>query len=218
MSNGRKTLNAEGCGILCDKLRLQGMLCWIVKNFNWFKTKDSQKINSPAWNGTFYCINHGCCRYNAHAEINKDQVKLAFIRVGTINHDFKIVHNRKRITGEERARVALETMANGPYNTSAAEYKDAEHPVDPSSSHDLLNKTRQVHLKIKSEYQTRFNVSNSPLKNAQISKEIFTIIDSSSNRLKGYVQFLSADPFGFMLLSELQVIFKPFNLKKQKSK
>ena len=60
---------------------------------------------------------------------------------------------------------------------------------------------------MKYEYVHRFRKSNDVFDDALITKRIFdsTCIYVSKNPLRGFIHELGLDPFGFLLLSDLQV-------------
>ena len=60
--------------------------------------------------------------------------------------------------------------------------------------------------KIKSEFVNRYKISNDVLVDAQAAKNVLDNIAEPCNYIKGFIQEISAVPFGFILLSEIQVL------------
>ena len=62
---------------------------------------------------------------------------------------------------------------------------------------------------IKYQYQHKDKLSNDIYKDIELTKKFFVslaIPPSSINGLEGYVQEIVHDPFGFLLISDIQVI------------
>ena len=63
--------------------------------------------------------------------------------------------------------------------------------------------------RIKYQYQHKDKLSNDIYKDIELAKNFFislAIPPSSMNGLKGYIQEIVHDPFGFLLISDMQVI------------
>ena len=60
---------------------------------------------------------------------------------------------------------------------------------------------------LKYEYIHRDRMSNDIFQDARVAKSIMTDLvgDENNKDIKGYIQELSMDPFGFLLISDLQV-------------
>lgn len=65
---------------------------------------------------------------------------------------------------------------------------------------------RNVLKKIKSEYHLRNRLFFDIFSDVQATKSLCERICVSSNIVRGYVQDIHQDPFGFLMISEIQVI------------
>ena len=74
---------------------------------------------------------------------------------------------------------------------------------------DLEKRTKITNVlkKLSSEGKQRLFLNKDLVQDAMMTKNILNTLDKSSDRIRGYIQTISADPFGFSLLCEAQVSF-----------
>ena len=116
-----------------------------------------------------------------------------------VHSDF--VQKNPRIIGDERKETWKNIMCIGTTNTMVSICPN----INDTQASQKLRKSLSV---IKSEFVNRFKISNDIFIDSQAAKFVIDRICSSlmlNGNIKGYIQELRLNPFGFLLFSELQV-------------
>jgi hypothetical protein len=190
---------------LNQKLKLIGFKCWFQCRYNWFSSLTS-KNKSFYWKGKYNCIDPTCnMKIEAYIKdkIDKNENVDIFIKVnGDCNHKEQVCKTA-RSTGEERKSQANQIMSNGisicvSNNTLTNKYdKPLKYLV-------TNNKTLS---KIKEEFLNQNKLSKEILIDAKLTKQVFDFMYHKIDytNIEGYIHELTLDPFGFLLISDLQV-------------
>ena len=118
--NHRKYFTASFTKLLNSKLKIQGVLCLLYCNFNWFRNENSRKKNSVYWRGGFTCVDKTCdiVFIGIIDKPFENNMEITLNWNGSPNHQDRIHRIAKhRCTGLERKNLALKLVANGISNT-----------------------------------------------------------------------------------------------------
>jgi hypothetical protein len=189
-----------------------GFKCCLSHLNNFFKN-GSRKRYAAFWTGVYMCNNNGCVKFEIKIP-NLNQKKDDFVKFecnisGKVNHEGKLSLVKERLFGTKRAEIILNFMKNGveqTYNQMVA--NDEIGPISVNSSQVISvnekQKAKDVLRKIKNE-SMNLALSRNVLDDARISKAILQGLDTVSSKVKGYIQAINDDPFGLMMMAELQV-------------
>lgn len=230
--NGRTKFKTEFTDILSEKIQNYGVNCWLKCEYNWFKATSSQKKSAPFWHGRYVCVDPKCkLKFEALIEdpINdteKKQSVLIFINyIGVDYHEKKLI-KKIRCFGLERDLQAKELLQEGTcnvivnniINNSLVNTRYGNFSlISIIDMHNFNNKTIlekkttdcNVLGNIKHEFRNRNKISNEVFNDCEIIKLITdSMCLASQTTLNGYIHEIGLNPFGFLLISDIQVIIE----------
>ena len=182
----------------------------IIFKFNWFRKENHFKKNSPEWYGIYECSQKSCPNRRIQAifkEINTERDNFMIIELEdkSEHEDFINFNKKTRICGEERVAISTNLLAYGSSNTKY------EHILDYKNgkvhNKNLFNDV--VLKKIKFEATHKLRYSNKIMDDIEATK---IMADDLCGDL-GYIQNINFNPFGFLLISRIQVKFIYINYK-----
>ncbi|CAF0980134.1 unnamed protein product, partial [Brachionus calyciflorus] len=179
------------------KLRVYGFNCYFRCIYNWFKKNSSRKKQSPIWKGLYKCIEPNCSAY-IKPILRTDSEKKILIEIyySELNHH-QLVFRPNRISGDERKKLAYQLKAEGVSNFSNMEIVSSLSKKEPVKKNTLY--------KITNEFDHRFRITRDliyDLKAIKLSCKYLGLPIKSN--FSGFVHNLSIDPYGFLLMSEMQ--------------
>ena len=195
------------CDKLSFKIQEHGIKCWLKVIYNWFKSESSQKRNSPYWSGKYICIKKDCgCIYNTKIikkpnNISDIQMEIKFNKFS----DHLIINKPKEnIAGSKRIQTAIELTASGINN-----YRAKNNLLNLTEQQDFRPYNSNLLKQIKFEFKHQELISLNLFVDTEASKKltIHLIPSPITSCLKGYVQDISMNPYGFILFSYIQVSF-----------
>ena len=167
------------------------MNCWLRNNWNWVASSTNP---NPFWRGAYTCKG---CGHHFTATIERfDQqlLQLTLEWFGTISHPTKSL-KRTRVVGEERTELAKRICSEGVQNVY--------------SQRVTIEKRIEKHIlhKIKSQFVHRNRLDADIIIDTDACKRLFdaSYPPETPGRIKGYMQDISLCPFGFLLISNIQV-------------
>lgn len=203
-----------------EKLFLQNELkCQIKLHSNSFTTSKKRIPGRLFWKANFICIK---CGFEFKAYISKEPkddepvelVILSFVK--NCLDDRKII--KKRIYGEQRRKIQYEAVSKGVLNfKSEAHFNGIFFTIFLSSKNRLyffikgdqekMSISSQNLRKMRSQFKHQFQLSNELRIDSDAAKLFFdSLLDKHNNiTLKGFVQEINSNPFGFLLMTEIQV-------------
>ena len=107
---------------LSQKLQDNGINCWLVCKWNWFRLEDSQKQNANYWSGSYKCIDKNCsnsfharieklnCSYECDSSVNICTIK---VRITGSHLHSKRIKKKVRCSKTDRCNTALKLKAHG---------------------------------------------------------------------------------------------------------
>ena len=187
--------------MVAKKLQELGVRCWIVAKHNWFRNEKKFKLNSPKWSGVFECFDESCKNRYIHAsfkEINllADNFMVLEFEDQSTHKDF-IKKETQRVTGDERSDIATKLIAYG--NSNVRNENILSFSNGGIKNPNLFNKNILKTIKFEASHKLRY--SNKITDDIEASK---VITDELCGKF-GYFQTINLNPFGFLLLCELQV-------------
>ena len=195
----------------CDKLSLKfqehGIKCWLKVVYNWFKPDTSQKRNSPYWSGKYICIKKDCgCMFytkilNKPNGLSNIQMEIQFNKYS--NHSL-LEKPKEKIKGHNRLQTAIELTAYGIKNYLARNIL-----LNLEEKQNLRPFNSNLLKQIKYEFKHQELISLNLFVDTEASKKLTThlIPSPTSSNLRGFVQDISMNPYGFILFSHIQVKF-----------
>ena len=197
--------------------------CTLRSVSNWFKT-DGRKKNSPIWSGQYVCDYVGCRqKYSLVIQSESLPINLMISFEKLVSHERKV--KTVRCEGEERKDQAKNLIAYGTANVrneNIIENHANEYNLEYKSififiiflfyhsnkSFFRIEKPENLSTLsvIKFEHVHRKNISRDMLTDVMATKKVFENIAPSESSIKGYIQEIICDPFGYLLFSDLQVI------------
>ena len=200
---------------LSKKLQILGIKCWLKCKYNWFSKSTCTK--NPYWKGVFECIDPNCPNV-FKASINKifdqndsifllnERNKTLSIRIQYTQNNIhkKFLTKNIKCSGKSREEQNTEILAYGLTNCQTNNV--IFNTLNPASDKKITNKNT---LKmIKSEFVNRHKMSSDVYIDTLATKTLTDglCLESSSN-IEGYIQEIGLNPFGFLLLSDIQVNF-----------
>lgn len=209
VKNRRSKLTQKGIQLLNEALQTKDFKCWIRESFNYFKSENSRKKNSPFWNGEFICVS---CRTNFRLLIQNEPVyeqKIELLMNCKVL-EFSNFHDEKikpvlKFYGESRSAITLDILVNGTQNVLSN--------VNNKNEDELNGKYQNVkgHVlrKMKSEHKNEPIFSRELLADTIAVKSMvhgFNFDSVKSSNLNDYIQNISAVPYGFIIMSNFNVI------------
>ncbi|CAF1061763.1 unnamed protein product [Brachionus calyciflorus] len=179
------------------KLSQQGFNCYFRNNYNWFKKENDSK-KKEIWSGLYTCIEPSCSNFikTSILDRNKENITV-FVLYSGIN-DHEKINKKLRVSGIERKKLGIRLKADGVLNTL--------YEMNYNKSSKVQLKTLQ---KIKNELDNKFRLSRDLIFDLKATKILSENIGISTNsEFKGFVHNICLDPYGFLLMSDIQVIFK----------
>ncbi|RMZ98256.1 hypothetical protein BpHYR1_009395 [Brachionus plicatilis] len=203
--------NSSFSDFLSEKIQEKGFSCWVSCRSNRFKKRFSQKKKSQYWSGTYQCIVPNCrsiykCVID-DTERNKRTnhfsnelcIKVTFEK----KNDHKKATKVNRCSGYKRQRQSEIVMGNGIVNTII---ENTIHNQENQAFLDQKITNRFTLGMMKSALKHFYKISNEAFVDALAAKNLTDqIFSESETHLKGYVQEISLSPFGFLMLSQIQV-------------
>jgi hypothetical protein len=118
--------------------------------------------------------------------------------------------------GTERAQMMVDVMSKGIQNvvndTLVSNTLEQKERIEKGEQENFnlqdlekRKKLNQVVRKIRGETTNRLYLSKEVIDDAFMTKNVLDKLDTSSEHMRGYIQIIEAFPFGFNLLSEIQV-------------
>ncbi|CAF0932078.1 unnamed protein product [Brachionus calyciflorus] len=179
------------------KLKKKGFCCYYKCSYNWFKSEKSRKRNLPVWSGFYKCIQPNCKSFIRPfiKSINKDEITVC---VSFLTKGFhEPIDQQTRITGEDRINLSYKLNSEGTSNVS-----DFYQII----SYQKKNPIKKTTLyKIKNEFDHRFRLSRDLFFDLKASKLMTDNLSVSNSGFTGLVHNVSIDPYGFFLMSEMQI-------------
>jgi hypothetical protein len=193
---------------LSDKLRKFDVKCKLKSKTNHIKKDLSRKVSSPWFKGSFICVNKLC--KNLYICTIKEKPKegsivMMEVKYCPVNFHSENVPIKIKSRGSDRYQQSVELGALGVSNC-----KDIN--IIENRSKSVLEKklTKKESLAmIKSEFLHQNRISNDIFHDAQSAKIIHDNYYKKVFRdgLLGFIQEISLDPFGFLLISDIQVTY-----------
>ena len=204
--NGRKLFLSEFTHFLNKKLFENGVNCKLVMKYNWFKSEISRKKNCYFWSGMYICKIGDCkIQYHAYIEMFTDFKSPFDITIkwnGNPDHQITSLKPlQPRISGLDRKSLGLELLANGITNTRNKIILEKDTSSRPISRNTLKQ------IKFEANHVDR--ISNDINIDTIASKRLYSYMCeqlTGNDHIKGFVHHHSTDPFGFLLMCQIQVI------------
>jgi hypothetical protein len=170
-----------------------------------FKKVSSRKKISPYWKGTYKCIEKNCDMklYAKCDEFKCGQVVKISIQYSTTLNVHMKIEKVEPLTGNERSHLLSLIQMFGlrnAYNQFINDHKPVSNNVMYQVKHQFEHRNTLVK-------PNSFDKESSILSDIKSCFNIFKIEDSSNSKIKGFVQKLVQIPFGYMFMSNYQVIF-----------
>lgn len=194
---GRKYFTSDFSKSLSLKMQEAGVNCQVNCDYNYFPKKKAE----IEWKGIYICKFCGMKFDVVCASLNFERVKIIVTWNGTIMHK-KIQASQKRIIGTNRQCIGHEIDAKGLANYISEKFLHEKKQTD--------RKTNQVYRKIASEFRHRNQLASEIRIDAESAKKVFEsrISKKDKNKISGFVHQISSNPFGVILMSEIQVFSK----------
>lgn len=179
-----------------------GIDCIFVIKSNYFSVSRKFLPSKIFWKGIFVCKD---CSKSIQAKISRKPVYdestiFCYEYDGTkCNAPFKKTNYRKRLFGRERKQLQYEIHSKGTSNF----WNEAIFFGDESKFNIGYDNIR----KLSSQHRHRFQLEHDLRIDSDASKNIFDKLLPSSDLkgLKGYIQEINSNPYGAILISEIQV-------------
>ncbi|CAF0888839.1 unnamed protein product [Brachionus calyciflorus] len=183
---------------LNEKLQNSGFNCYFKCIYNWFKKKSS-KDNTPIWSGFYRCTEPTCSSYikpflRKHAEDN-----VYFDVFYSQNSGHELIIKQLKIKGNEREKLAFRLKAEG-----VSSFSDMDIIVSSLRKKEPIKKNTLY--KIKNEFDHRFRISRDLIFDLKAIKLGCQFLGLSTNpNFSGFIHSLGIDPYGFLLMSDMQI-------------
>ena len=203
-SNSRLRLGNVFTEFISNKLQNNGWNCWLKCQDNWFKRNDRRKKICNFWTGRYYCIFKNCVNFELKIS-HEPKTSDFFIDAsfgGKVAHDINIF--KKIFYNDQRNTKALEIMAYGSMTTNDKIVIENSANHSSFTFQEYYEKQMTVLNKIKLQYKDYFKICSNPVEDALVSMNIFKK-NFKEKHISGFIQSVSAVPFGITLISELQV-------------
>jgi hypothetical protein len=208
---------------ISNKLQEKGFCCWLRSIYNWIKKSNKDKL----WKGKYKCLSELChLKFQAEVTLNlNESLDFSLTWYGTCSHTkFKPGY---RIVKNERSDVAVQLISNGLSNyiseniisNQVLKEKDGIKLKEYFLNNSLMilnyifysEKAKPTNLNtlkmIKSQYVNRNRISTNIMIDTEACKVFSDIhcLISDVDSLKGYIQEINQNPFGLVLISDIQV-------------
>ena len=120
------------------------------------------------------------------------------------------LHLTERVSGAERKKIGESILINGiEESIEQNEIENFIHSSDTTYEPPVKSLKRGVLKTIKSELVHQNRLSNELISDIKAAKTLCDsfCLNSQTTDLFGFIQKISLDPFGFLLLSHIQVFF-----------
>ncbi|CAF0909191.1 unnamed protein product, partial [Brachionus calyciflorus] len=212
----RSKFNTEFDDFLSERLQKHEIKCWLRSKSNWFKKERSQKSLAPFWSGFFSCLDPKC-QNKFKASIKNDlkisrtirQLSSTQIQNNHIivipylktTHE-SIIKPKIHCTGKKRVEQQVECLAHGVSKTVFDNFIFNE----ANESFIRQKVTNRFTLSMmKSSLVHFYKISNEVFVDALATKNITDqIVTTENSQLKGFIHNISLDPFGYLLMSQVQ--------------
>ena len=210
----RFRLNNNGCSDTLTNLFRQhhghDFKCYFTCISNWFRAKNSRKKNAHYWLGSYDCIDKNCLnkfRIYLLEEPTQDKFSIFLESFGSYVCHLDFVSKKESCRGENRKKTALASTAIGPLNTNYLQQDEFKTITSDSEESNELSLKFKSHIynQVKSEFKYRNRLSVDIFSDAIATKRLFNMITNEATQLKGFIHHIGLDPFGFLLISEIQV-------------
>jgi hypothetical protein len=205
---GKNKLSNDSAKYLSKFIQESGEKCYLKHNSNAFKT--GERKNSAFWRGIYQCTGKDCANYVIEienlCESTDDEVKFKCKITGKINHEEKLDARNDRFCGDKRSELALKILEDDGVENAANTYILEHHDSKKILLSNEKNKLKDIFRKVKEEFSnSRFISNGDALENVKTCRRMFEILDTVSKNIIGVVQQISASPFGFLIMTEVQV-------------
>ena len=227
----RKKFKSLFTDLLSENLQQKGIKCWLKNSYNWFNK--NIKKNCPFWRGKYVCIDKECtnifyCMIDKNFELKNNLVQIKINFEENYFHHSNI-NNKFRCCGYDRYEQGKSIMMHGINNVQSNNIlhnmlrnKGKKCKIIFISflfyfffsyfQDEKITKIKTLSM-IKKEFVDSFKLSNEVFVDAQAAKVLTDgLCYSVNNTVSGFIQEISLDPYGFFLLSDIQVFIKIFLL------
>ena len=174
--------------ILTQRIQEQNINCALKGKFNYFAQNEPYK-----WSGKYECVGCGELYSTSIKGIKGDVIEMD-IEHSNQNRCLLKQTYKSNCTGLKRQNEALKVSAIGIQNTL---YNN--HSKNTEINYDVLKQ-------IKYEFKHKNRISTEVFFDANATKIITdSLIGNDNDKIKGYIQEIGLNPFGFLLISEIQV-------------
>jgi hypothetical protein len=184
-----------------------GSNCFLIHINNAFKRGEKKTVCS-FWKGIYRCKEVNCAQFEFKIdkldESVDDLVQFECQVKGKISHQLPILPTNERFYGTKKAEIGIEILSNGIEDTLNSYINKNEN--QSVMNVDNRNKLRDVFKHIKYSFNQKA-IGKNQLDDAIMSQAIYMDLDTMSKNLVGYIQNISSSPFGFLMMSEVQVSF-----------
>ena len=193
--NKRRFFLASFADKISILMQERGHNCWLTKKCgNWISAFPHSR---HYWKGLYKCKE---CEHEFSTVIAKYNIEESFLEVsvtwyGKINHEIKTL-KQSRIVGDERKQLAMKLSSEGIQNVFS-EFVLIEKRIE-----------KNILSKIKSEFNHRNRLDTDILVDIEACKRFYhsSFPAEQNGKISGYVQDISLNPFGFTIISDIQVI------------
>ncbi|CAF0989827.1 unnamed protein product, partial [Brachionus calyciflorus] len=194
----RKKFISEANETLSTKFHENGFECYLKMTNNSFTTSKKDFLSKKFWSGVFKCQ---FCGKEVRAFIKKrplgDSGLLFQILADNKNCERKEEHikQKKRLSGIKRKNLMNEIFSKGVANFQNEAFADGD-----------IDKQQISYANIR-KMSHRHQLSKDLLVDADSAKNVFDqmLPRKDEKTIKGYIQEIQSNPFGVLLISEIQV-------------
>jgi hypothetical protein len=205
--SGRKKFLSKFDKYFSQKLKKKFQInCTYKCTNNWFLRLASDNV----WHGDYQCVNNKC-NFKLEAFIKKiDDKELSVVIYITFNQSMFTSPFHDELEIKLRCAGGERTEQSNFINKFGLLINQSENVINNHYSESVLDKKPINHSVLKAiKYECRHTdrFSSNHITDVQAAKTVMENTFLNVGNLKGYIHEICADPFGFILISSLQVRF-----------